>query len=270
MASNHLILCRPLLLLPSILHQTKSVIFKHGGWARRFATKVPPPFIPRLAQRPAGTVRRLVQLRVTCHRAPGLSRRRRGQSGQPSQQGDWYRGVRGQKSELAAFSTEPTGGGVSRSWVWNYEAEAPMARPLRAREGDKEMPRASGGRRPRLSLPKSCSPEPQPHSGRVLPRGEAPPVPQPHSGLALPQGKALPEQQQAWQSHLKQPTALCPAEGRRGAGVTPAFSRPLGPPKGRHPTGDPRILPSYVLSLKSVEQNKIVTNNSCGAGNRRQ
>ena len=142
--------------------------------------------------------------------------------------------------------------------------------PLRAREGDKEMPRASGGCRPPLSLPKSCSPEPQPHSGPVLPRGEAPPVPQPHSGLALPEGEALPEQQQAWQSHPKRPTALCPAEGGHGAGVTPAFSRPSGPLKGRHPTGDPRILSSYVLSLKSVEQNKTVTNNSCGVGNRRQ
>ena len=166
MPSNHLILCHPLLLLPSILHQTKSVTFKHRGRARRFATKVPPLFIPRLAQRPAGTVRRPVRLRVTCHRAPGLSRRRRGQSGQPSQQGDWYRRVRGQKSGLAAFSTEPTGGGVSRSWVWNYEAKAPMARRSEPGRGTKRCPEHQAG----AALPSACPSPAAPNLSHTLDR----------------------------------------------------------------------------------------------------
>ena len=136
-----------------------------------------------------------------------------------------------------------------------------MVQPLKTREGGEETPRAAGGHHPPPSPPELCGPRTSATLWTNAPRG----VELPRTSATLwtnaPRGRSCPRAAASLASTPEMTRGSVPW-GRRVRGWgDPCLLQTLRTLRGRHPTGDPRILSSYVLSLKSVKQNKIVINN---------
>ena len=136
-----------------------------------------------------------------------------------------------------------------------------MVQPLKTREGGEETPRAAGGHHPPPSPPELCGPRTSATLWTNAPSG----VELPRTSATLwtnaPRGRSCPRAAASLASTPEMTRGSVPW-GRRVRGWgDPCLLQTLRTLRGRHPTGDPRILSSYVLSLKSVKQNKIVINN---------
>ena len=153
-----------------------------------------------------------------------------------------------------------------------------MVQPLKTREGGEETPRAAGGHHPPPSPPELCGPRTSatlwtnaprgvelPRTSATLwtnaPRGRSCPRTSATLWTNAPRGRSCPRAAASLASTPEMTRGSVPW-GRRVRGWgDPCLLQTLRTLRGRHPTGDPRILSSYVLSLKSVKQNKIVINN---------